>query len=217
MLRRSFLNQLEQLNKKVYDMGNKVDVIIGQTIDVLSNIDTELADKVIRDDTSINKMEHQIEQVCMNILALQQPIAGDLRMVAGCLKIITDIERIADQCTDICEIISMKQISKQNVSLNDVSNILKQVHDMFKRSINVFQSRNVDDAVNICKSDDNIDSLFSDIIFKICGVIAKDTSKIMPEVDLMFITKYAERMGDHCTNIAEWVIYMETGKHPALN
>lgn len=217
MLRRSFLKQLEQLNKKVSEMGSKVDMIIGQTIEVLKDIDIKLANEVIDNDNSIDKMEHQIEQACMNILALQQPIAGDLRMVAGCLKIITDIERIADQCTDICEIISMKQVSAQSGCLIEVSNMLERVHNMFKRSLKVFETRNVDDAVNICKSDDDIDSLFSDIIFNICGVIVKDTSKVMPEVDLMFITKYAERMGDHCTNIAEWVIYMETGQHPALN
>lgn len=217
MLRHSFLRQLHQLNSKVSSMGENVSTIIGQTIEALQMLDIIAAQKVVEQDAVIDKMEHQIEQCCMNILALQQPMAGDLRMVAGCLKIITDIERIADQCTDICEIICMDKMPKQVGCLDQVIDILKNVHNMYKKSLNVFISRNVDDAMAICKSDDIVDSMFSNIIFNICGVIAKDTSKVTPEVDLMFITKYAERMGDHCTNIAEWVIYMETGQHPELN
>lgn len=217
MLRHAFLRQLDELNKKVSDMGDKVSVIINDTILSLKELNIISANKIVEGDRLIDKFEHSIEQDCLNILALQQPIASDLRMVAGCLKIITDLERIADQCTDICEIIGMNKIPKGVLLINEVLKMLENVHDMFKRALGVFKSRNIDNAVNICKYDDVIDSLFSDIVLNICGVIAKDTSKVIPEVDLMFITKYAERMGDHCTNIAEWVIYMETGQHPELN
>lgn len=217
ILRHAFLRQLDKLNKKVSDMGNKVSVIIGNTITSLKELNTEDAKKIVEEDALIDKIEHDIEHDCLNILALQQPIASDLRMVAGCLKIITDLERIADQCTDICEIIGMGKMPKNVLMLDQVLKMLEKVHKMFKQSLDVFISRNIINAVNICKYDDIIDSLFSDIVLNICGVIAKDTSKVTPEVDLMFITKYTERMGDHCTNIAEWVIYMETGQHPELN
>ena len=88
---------------------------------------------------------------------------------------------------------------------------------MFKNVLNVFSSQNVYDAVNICSQDDEIDSLFSDIVLSICKAIAKNSLYVESEVDLLFIAKYAERIADHCTNIAEWVIYMKTGQHPELN
>lgn len=217
MLRHSFLKQLSHLNNKVSEMGEKVSQVLKETINSLTTRDIDTAKKIVNNDCVIDKLEHSIERDCMNILALQQPMASDLRMVAGCLKIITDIERIADQCTDICELICMDKIPVNAAYLDKVLEMLKSVSNMLDEALVVFKNRNIDNAVSICKSDDAIDLLFSDIVHDICGVIKKGTFEVVPEVDLLFITKYAERIGDHCTNIAEWVIYMETGQHPDLN
>ena len=216
-MRNTFLKKLDDLIKKVSDMGNTVDSVILDTINVIKSLDSNKASEIIESDSIINRMEHEIERDCLNIIALQQPIAGDLRNVTGCLKIITDIERIADHCTDICEIILSSKLSIESACIKQVINIMENVYYMFKSVLIAFISRNVDDSVSICKLDDKIDLLFSDILLNICGVISKDSSKVMPEIDLIFIAKYAERIADHCTNIAEWIIYMETNQHPELN
>ena len=144
-------------------------------------------------------------------------MASDLRNITACLKIITDIERIADHCADICEIVMSSKISSESANMGRIISLLDCVQVMFKNVLNVFSSQNVDDAVNICSQDDEIDSLFSDIVLSICKAIAKNSLYVESEVDLLFIAKYAERIADHCTNIAEWVIYMKTGQHPELN
>lgn len=217
MPRKSFVKKLNSLNQKVTNMGIEVDLKIEQTITAFQNIDLELAKEVAESDNQIDQIEHQIEQFCMNLFALEQPIASDLRMVAGCLKIITDIERVADQCADVCEIITTGQIHEKTTEIKHLIEMLEAVHQMFHKAMDAFTSRNVDDAIWICKNDDQIDAMFSKIVLEGCKNITNNSENVMQEVDLMFITKYIERMGDHCTNIAEWVIYMETGEHPDLN
>jgi phosphate transport system protein len=153
----------------------------------------------------------------MNLLALQQPIASDLRMIATCLKILTDIEREADQCADICEILTVGELNSNSLAINHVVKMLETARDMFHRSMDVFISRDVEAAKQICADDDIVDGMFSKIILEVCDTITQAPKNVMCEVDLIFITKYIERMGDHATNIAEWVIFMETGVHPDLN
>ncbi len=198
-------------------MGEKVDTIISQSICAFKNLDVSLSSKIVNEDKLINEKEHNIEKFCLNMIALQQPMASDLRNITACLKIITDIERIADHCADICEIIMSSKISSESTNMGRIISLLDCVQVMFKNVLNVFSSQNVDDAVNICSQDDEIDSLFSDIVLSICKAIAKNSLYVESEVDLLFIAKYAERIADHCTNIAEWVIYMKTGQHPELN
>lgn len=198
-------------------MGEKVNVVISNSICALENLDIPLSVKITAEDELINQLEHNIEKFCLNMIALQQPIAKDLRMVTACLKIITDIERIADHCADICDIIKLGKLSKESTSFNKIVVMMNCVHAMFKDVLKVFLSKNVDESVSICKNDDNIDSLFSDIVLNVCNSITKDSSIVSSEIDLLLIAKYIERIGDHCTNIAEWVIYVKTGRHPELN
>ncbi len=217
MSRKIFDRELESLISQMTDMGNTVDQRIEETIAALRTMDLEKAAEVANSDNEIDQTEHAIEKLCMNLIALQQPIATDLRVIAACLKILTDIEREADQCADICEILTVGELNTNSLAITHVVQMLEAARDMFRRAMDVFLSRDVEAAREVCESDDIVDAMFSKIILEVCGIITESPQNVMREVDLLFIIKYVERMGDHATNIAEWVIYMETGVHPDLN
>lgn len=217
MPRKLFDRELTELIEEMTDLGNAVDGRIEQTIDVLRTLNIEKAADIAGTDNLIDQREHKVEKMCLNLIALQQPIASDLRMIAGCLKILTDMERVADQCADICDIIAVGALNANSLALSHVIQMMEAARAMYRRSIDVFLSRDVEAAREICKADDEVDSMFSKIVLEVCGIITDAPQNVMCEVDLIFITKYIERTADHATNIAEWVIYMETGVHPDLN
>ncbi len=217
MARKIFDRELENLISQMTDMGNTVDQRIEETIAALRTMDLEKASEVANSDNEIDQTEHAIEKLCMNLIALQQPIASDLRVIAACLKILTDIEREADQCADICEILTIGELNTNSLAITHVVQMLEAARGMFRRAMDVFLSRDVEAARKVCESDDIVDAMFSKTILEVCGIITQNPQNVMREVDLLFISKYIERMGDHATNIAEWVIYMETGVHPDLN
>lgn len=217
MPRKLFDRELRELMEAITSMGSTIDGRIGMTLESLHSLDLEKAGVVASSDVAIDQEEHRIEKMCLNLIALQQPIASDLRMIAACLKILTDMERVADQCADICDILSVGELNGKSLAITHVEKMLEAAREMYRRSMDVFISRDVKAAEDICKSDDVVDDMFSKIILEVCGIIAEKPQNVMCEVDLIFITKYIERMADHATNIAEWVIYMETGVHPDLN
>lgn len=217
MSRRILDRELTDLISRMMEMGNAVDSKIEQTIAALRSKNLDLAHQVAKSDNEIDRMEHHIEKTCMDMIVLQQPIAKDMRTIAACLKILTDIEREADQCADICDIIELGELVSNSLSIAHVVQMMEMSRKMFRRAMDVILTRNVEEARNICRSDDEVDFMFSKIILEVCGIITEKPQSVMTEVDLLFITKYVERMGDHATNIAEWVIFMETGEHPDLN
>ncbi|WP_277668493.1 phosphate signaling complex protein PhoU [Caproiciproducens galactitolivorans] len=217
MPRKIFDREIANLISQMTNMGNAVDQRIEETIAALRTMDLKKAADVAGSDNEIDQMEHNIEKLCMNLIALQQPLASDLRVIAACLKILTDIEREADQCADICEILTIGELNTNSLAISHVVQMMEAARAMFRSAMDVFLSRDVEAAREVCLSDDNVDSMFAKIILEVCGIITENPSNVMREVDLLFISKYVERMADHATNIAEWVIYMETGVHPDLN
>lgn len=217
MPRKTFEKKLKSLNKRIITMFEKVLDRIDKTIKATKDNSESAAQDVLFGDDEIDKMEQQIEQICIGIFALEQPIASDLRVVTGCLKIITDLERIADQCRDICEIIDDEDLYKDDISISKVIEMMEAMSIMFNQLIGVFKELSIEKAVSVCEYDDCIDKLFSDIILQNCKHIALNPKDVTHYVDYMFIAKYIERIGDHCTNIAEWVIYIKTGRHSTLD
>lgn len=218
MPRKLFDRELANLISQMTDMGNLVAERIEETLAAIRTMDMEKAAEVAGNDNEIDQMEHKIEQMCMNLIASQQPLASDLRVIAACLKILTDIEREADQCADICENLVIGELNTtNNLAVTHVVQMMEAARDMFCKAMDVFLSRDLDAAREVCAADDYVDEMFSKIILEVSGIIAQAPQNVMREVDLLFIVKYIERMGDHATNIAEWVIYMETGIHPDLN
>lgn len=217
MPRKLFDRELNSLLEEVTAMGDTVDGRIEQTIEVLRTQNATAAQEIVASDGQIDRQEHQIEKMCLNLIALQQPIASDLRVIAGCLKILTDIERVADQCSDICDILAVGELNGNSLALTHVLQMLEAAREMFRRAMDVFITRDTEVAKAVCESDDVVDNMFSKIILEVCNIITQNPRNVMCEVDLIFTTKYVERIADHATNIAEWVIYMETGVHPDLN
>jgi len=213
-LRFEYRNQFDSLKLRILDMGKLISKILRETISVVQNNDTDLAKKISESDSEVDKMERDIESSCLKIVSLQSPFASDLRAVTGYLKIITDLERIADHCADICEIISMGNILNNSPCMDKTVSILEEVFDIYEKTCDVYFKLDVDAACSIYKSDDGIDSLFSEIIFEISDSISKNILNVYSGADLMFVAKYAERMGDHCANISKWVVYINLGFFP---
>jgi phosphate transport system protein len=217
MPRKHFDRELADLISQMTDLGNTIDERIEGTITALRTMDLAKAAEIASSDNEIDRTEHSIEKYCMNLIAMQQPIATDLRVIASCLKILTDMEREADQCADICEILTSAELNTNSLAVAHTVQMLEAAHGMFRSAMDVVLSRDVEAAKEVCRRDDYVDDMFSKLILEVCGIITENPQNVMREVDLLFISKYVERIGDHATNIAEWVIYMETGVHPDLN
>ena len=218
MPRKHFDEELQLLARQITEMGDAVDSRIASTIQALRTGNAALADQVARGDSDIDRMEHENEKLCMNLIASQQPIASDLRVIAGSLKILTDMEREADQCADICEILAAGGLpDSQSLTVTHIVSALEKVQEMFAGAMDVLHSRDLERAQQICMADDEVDAAFGRIVLEVCSAIAQNPVDVTRDVDLLFIIKYVERMGDHATNIAEWVIYIVTGEHADLN
>lgn len=217
MPRTQFEQELERLGIDLAEMGRLVDSLMEGTIRCLKKTDAALARTIFPHDLEINAMEKGIEQGCMNLIALQQPLARDLRTITATLKIITDMERVADQCADICEILATVSDLKQVELPPQMLHMFETARKMFTGALDAFIRRDADTAEEICRQDDEVDAMFSAAILELCGQLSRCASAVPVNVDFLFIAKYIERMADHATNIAEWAIFVETGVHPNLN
>lgn len=217
MPRKNFDQELARLNTDLAEMGRRVDNLMQGTIRCLKSMDIDLAKTIFPSDSDINSMEKNIEQSCIYLLALQQPLAHDLRTITSTLKIITDMERIADQCADICEILATVAGMASLKASPRLLQMFEKAREMFVGSLDAYLRQDIDLAKKICLSDDEVDSLFSSIVLEQCTKISSNQTAIPENVDFMFIAKYIERIADHATNIAEWAIFVKIGSHPNLN
>lgn len=211
MTRQVFIQELEELSNNVIKMGSILEQSINDVIIALENVDGELAKKIIIRDDEIDLLEQQIERECINIIAKQQPIATDLRQVTSIMKIVTDIERIADHCTDISEYILdlMKKPSiKPPKNLRDMVLAMK---SMVVDTIDSFVNKDIEKATNVINADDIVDNYFSEIYNDLILIMEENKDNIPQCVDYLMIIKYLERMADHATNIAEWIKFIVTG------
>lgn len=217
MPRNIFDQELERLNGDLAEMGRRVDNLMQGTISCLKSMDVRTAGTFFTRDADINAREKSIEQSCMNLIALQQPLARDLRTITATLKIITDMERIADQCTDVCEILSTVSGLASMTASPRMIQMFEKAREMFCGAVDAYIRRDCQLAETICNDDDEVDAMFSNTILELCSQISRDNAAVPENVDFMFIAKYIERIADHATNIAEWAVFVETGVHPNLN
>jgi phosphate transport system protein len=210
MTRQVFMKELEVLNNDVIKMGSVLELSLNEMIVALENLDISLAQKIIDRDDEIDLLEQHIEKECINIIAKQQPLASDLRKITSIMKIITDIERIADHCADISEYLIQIHNSpvKAPANLTEMINVMKK---MVVDTIDSFVNQDTDKAATVIARDDVVDNYFATISEELIIMMQKD-SKIVPQcVAYLMIIKYIERMGDHATNIAEWIQFIVTG------
>lgn len=205
-------DQLERLNHELVGMGVLCESAIATAAKALLDGDMSLAREAIALEKDIDQMEREIENLCLKILLQQQPVAKDLRLVSAALKMITDMERIGDQAADIAEIVQMGNITIPNHFLN-IGEMSKATIHMVTESINAFVHRNLQLAQDVIDYDDVVDGYFETLKMELIELIAADKKNGEYALDILMIAKYFERIGDHATNIAEWVAFSITGKH----
>ena len=211
-MRNKFDEQLELLKKQMIQMGALCEGAIANATKALIDGDIELAKKAIAADEEIDQKEREIESLCLKLLLQQQPVARDLRQISSALKMITDMERIGDQAADISEITMLANIKAAD-NTNHIVDMAKATIKMVTDSIDAYVRQDLDLAKAVIDYDDVVDNLFNDVKADMIRLINEDTNNGEFAIDLMMIAKYFERIGDHATNIAEWVVFSITGKH----
>ena len=212
-MRNRFDRQLCQLNDELIEMGELIEKAIEDTINALVSQDVELANAVINMDDEIDAKEKEIENLCLKLLLQQQPVAKDLRLISSALKMITDMERIGDHATDISEITIELSSQKYIKKLEHIQQMSKETMVMLVKSIEAFVNKDIDKARNVIEQDDIVDNLFITVKRELIGMIHENVDAGEQATDLLMVAKYLERIGDHATNISEWVIFSITGSH----
>lgn len=211
-MRGRFDEQLEVLHTQMIEMGSLCETAIANAIKSLEAGDAKYIKIAISTDEEIDRKERDIETLCMKLLLQQQPVASDLRKISSALKMITDMERIGDQASDIAEIVEM-----DNISTNDDISIIREMSTaaiaMVTDSIDAYVRQDLELAHKVIDSDDVVDDYFNQAKAQFGSLLAKDASRAEYIMDSLMIAKYLERIADHATNIAEWVVYSITGKH----
>jgi len=211
-MRNKFDEQLDLLKTQMIQMGALCEEAIASATKALINGDIELAKKVITTDEDIDHKEKEIESICLKLLLQYQPVARDLRQISSALKMITEMERIGDQAADISEIIMLANIKAAN-NTSHIADMAKATIKMVTDSIDAYVQQNLKLAKAVIDYDDVVDNLFNDVKADMIRLINEDTENGEFAIDLIMISKYFERIGDHATNIAEWVVFSITGKH----
>lgn len=213
MARIHYKKQLEQLNDQMITMGSMIENTITTAITALVSQDTERAEEVIAYDYEIDAQERNIEQHCYQLLLMQQPVAGDLRVVSATMKMVTDMERIGDHAADISEL-TLLMAGKPYVSeIMDIEQMAKETTVMVTKSVDAYVNRDLEMAREVISADDAVDDLFKKVRTAIIGDLRAGLDGGEQTMDLLMVAKYFERIGDHATNIAERVIFMLTGEY----
>lgn len=212
-MRNRFDQQLEKLNVELVTMGALCEDALTYAIRALFDRESDMAERAEEAEKQIDQMEREIESICMRLLLQQQPVAGDLRVISSALKMIGDMERIGDQAADIAEIVKyLKEDEVPNLGhLREMSDFAA---GMVTASINSFVRQDLELARKVILDDDVVDGYFEKVKEALIGLIAEGDRDGAFLLDILMIAKYIERVGDHATNIAEWVVYSITGQHP---
>lgn len=212
-MRSRFDRQLETLNTMLIEMGMQVETAIAASIEALKKQDTLLAKKAIASDAEIDRQEKDIEALCLRLLLQQQPVARDLRLISAALKMITDMERIGDQAADIAEISMYLSQAPHVAAPEHIPRMAEATSKMVTESIDAFVKKDLELANQVIAYDDVVDGLFDAVKNDLIELIGADSTLGGQAIDLLMIAKYLERIGDHATNIAEWVVFSITGRH----
>lgn len=211
-MRNYFEGQLEELNMQLTEMGKLCETAIESAIQAFFDGDVKSRERVFETDHAIDRMERDIEAMCLKLLLRQQPVAGDLRAVSSALKMISDMERIGDQAADIAEITKFLK-SNNTKSKIHIYDMARASCKMVQGSVDSFVKKDLQAARAVMEYDDEVDDLFEKVKNEIIGIISADGTKGEICIDLIMIAKYLERIADHAVNIAEWVEFFLIGQH----
>ncbi|MDX1763508.1 MAG: phosphate signaling complex protein PhoU [bacterium] len=207
-----FDQELAQLKEKLLYMGGLVEGMIRESIGSLLNRKSSLAEQVLVKDLTVNRLEVEIDEAAIQILALRQPTAKDLRFLTTALKIGTDIERIGDEAVNIAERAIELNKEPHLKPYIDIPRMAEMAEQMLKDSLDAFVNHNTRLALKVCKEDDFIDDLNRQILRELLTYMIEDPATVSRAMKIVFVSKYLERIADHSTNIAEMVVYMVEGR-----
>ena len=211
-MRDFFQEQLEELNRELVKMGADCEEIIALASDSLTGWSLELAKNVSVIGARIDEGYRTVENICLKLLLRQQPVARDLRVISAAMKMITDLERIGDQAEDIVDLIP-KMEHRADEKYPKIREMAKAAQQMVTEAVDAYVRQDLQLAHAVMQHDDIVDEYFSQVKKGIIGIIAENPGDGEYALDLLMIAKYFERIGDHCTNIAEWVEFSVTGVH----
>ena len=204
--------ELSDLNEMLLKMAALVESAINSSVESLVERDSDLAEKVIKADHAINTLDVEIDEECIRLLALKQPMGKDLRVITTAMKITTDLERIADNAVNVAERTLELNQEPQLKPYIDIPKMSRIVQGMVRDTITAFVNEDVKLAKDVIRRDDIVDDLNEMVWKELMLIMSKDSGTVSRAVKVTYISKYLERIGDHATNIAETVVYMVQGK-----
>jgi phosphate transport system protein len=204
--------ELVNIRERILEMGGKVELMINDSLKALVERDSALADQVIAYDHEINRLEMEIDERCLEVLALRQPAARDLRFITLALKIVTDLERIGDQCRNIGKRVKELNDEPQLKPYIDLPRMAHWSGIMVKEALDAFVRGDAELALKVCRDDAVVDELNEQIQRELLTFMIEDASTITRALKITFVSKCLERIADHATNVAEMVIFMVKGK-----
>ncbi len=217
MVRKGFEASLEELHNDLIRMGSIVEKQIHDCIDALVTQDAEKAEKIMMDDDIVDALEREIEDKAIRLIAMQQPLAIDLRNIFTTTKIVTDLERMADYAVDVAKIALRLKDEKYIKQLIDIPRMAEIVILMIKDSLDAYVAGDVKKAYEVCKRDDEVDEIYKEVFTELLQLMLKNQDTVTQATQFLFICKWLERIADHTTNICEWTIYLITGEKVNLN
>ncbi len=212
-MRERYMQQLEQLNREMTEMGDLCEEAIRGAAKCLTGGGEAGIQEAIAAEVQIDHKERDIESLCMKMMLLQQPVASDLRTISSALKMISDMERIGDQAADIAELVKYVRGQKEAPCVPHIADMVNAACRMVDASVDSFVQRDLKAAQEVISYDDVVDELFLMVKRELTGMICRNPTRAELCMDFLMIAKYLERIGDHATNIAEWVEYSITGVH----
>ena len=208
----NYTNDLQALYDAVKQMGLTIEASIDQTWKALQKLDAKTAQTIIDGDEAIDQMERNIEKSCLELVLTQTPVAGDWRRIASIMRMISDLERIADHCSDISEYI-IQLAAKPGVELPaPIEKMFCLMKTMVKDTVDAFVELDETKARAVIGQDDLQDDYFLQVGEELCSRMQQYPDEVRQRVDQLMIAKYLERMSDHSTNLAEWVVYIVSGQ-----
>ncbi|MDA8353820.1 MAG: phosphate signaling complex protein PhoU [Firmicutes bacterium] len=216
---RQFDTSLKEVKHLLLDMGEKLEIAINKAVKSLSRLDVDMARDVLNNDQAIDEMENRIDDKVATLIATQQPVAKDLRKLISALKIASDMERMADLATNIAEVTLhfVENDLKLFKELKDISEMARITQNMVHDGINSYIDGNVDLSKKMAETDDQVDKLYERIVKELLEDMIQEQKFTEVSLRLCFVARYLERIADHATNVAESVVYIETGKREDLN
>lgn len=215
-MRNKFDEQLNRLHVELIQMGATCEDAISAAAEALLKGDESLVPAALEAERDLDRREREVENLCLKLLLQQQPVARDLREISAALKMISDLERIGDQAADIAELVSYVRVPDGSGVLH-IADMTRAVIGMVTDSVDSFVKRDLELARAVCAADNRVDELFDQVKRELIDMIAADAAWGQQGLDLLMVAKYLERIGDHATNVAEWVEYSITGVHPSNN